>query len=129
MASIYLDEPVSDLQALPLRQRGHDALTTVQASNKEQSDVHQLPFATRTRRFLITHDLRDYPMLHEAWHELAREWGVTARTLHPGILILPPTARLDIARAAHEIDALVGREEIVNRLLRWKVPVGWVEEA
>lgn len=111
MASIYLDEPVSDRQALPLRQRGHDVVTTAQATKKGQSDVQQLLFATRTRRILVTHDLRDYPMLREAWHELAREWGVTARTLHPGILILPPTARLDVVRAAREVDALIRREE------------------
>lgn len=128
MASIYLDEPVSDQQAIPLRRRGHDVITTTEATNKGQNDVQQLLFATRTSRILVTHDLRDYPMLHEAWHELAREWNVSVRTLHPGILILPPTSRLDIVRAAREIDALVLREEIVNRLLRWEVPVGWVEE-
>lgn len=127
MASFYLDEPVSDSQAIPLRRRGHDVITTTQASNKGQSDVQQLLFATKTGRILITHDLRDYPMLHEAWHELAREWGVTVRTLHPGILILPPTSRLDIVQAAREMDAFVRREEIANRLVVWKVPAGWVE--
>ena len=128
MASFYLDEPVADPQARSLRRRGHDVLTTTEADNKGTSDVQQLLYATRTDRILITHDRRDYPLLHEAWHELARAWGVMVPVLHPGILILPPITGLAIADATREIDALLGRGTLANRLLRWKVPIGWTEE-
>lgn len=117
MAAFYLDELVADLQAGFLRQQGHDVVTTTQASNKGNSDVQQLLYATRTERILITHDRRDYPMLHEAWHELARWWGVAVTFLHPGIIILPPVTRLGIVEAAYEVDVLVVGETVANRLL------------
>lgn len=128
MSAFYLDEPVAEGQAVPLRRLGHDAVTTRAVGSKGQSDVQQLLYAARTGRILITYDLRDYPMLHEAWHELARAWDVGNRVLHPGILILPPTNRLPMADAAREIDALTGHEDVTNRLLIWQVPVGWTED-
>ncbi len=128
MASFYLDEPVADPQAGLLRQRGHDVITTTQANNKGNSDVQQLLYATCTGCILITYNRRDYTMLHEARHELAHAWNVVVETLHPGILLPPPPNRLGIADAARDVDALVGRQDIVNRLLIRKVPVGWTEE-
>ena len=127
MASFYLDEPVADPQAGFLRRRGHDVVTTTEANNKGHSDVQQLLYATQCRRILITYDRRDYRMLHEAWHELARAWSVSVRVLHPGILIVPPPQRLGLADAAREIDALVERRTVANRLWVWKVAVGWTE--
>jgi hypothetical protein len=127
VAAFYLDEPVAEDQASALRQHRHNVVTTRLMGNKGNSDVQQLLFATRSGRILITYDLRDYPILHEAWHELARLWGVGVVTLHPGIVIIPPTHRLAVAEAARVIHDLVSREDLRNRLLRWKPSTGWVE--
>ena len=127
MASFCLDENVAEVLGELLRRRGHDVVTTRQLSRKGSSDVQQLLFATRTGRVLVAHDARDFPMLDEAWHELAREWGVTIKPLHPGIVILPPARRLSTTDTAQILDDLVGRMPVDNRLLAWKIPTGWIE--
>lgn len=128
MAPCYLDENVAEILAEFLQRRGHDAVTTSQLGNKGLRDVQQLLVAIRTGRILVTHDARDFPMLHEAWHELARLWGVTRPVLHPGILIMPPTRRLAADEAARLIDELLARVGTVeNRLFDWKIGQGWIE--
>lgn len=127
MADFYLDEPVAELLAVSLRRNGHDAVNTAELGRKGSSDARQMHFATRTGRILVTHDLHDFPMLHEAWHGLAREWAIVDRRIHPGILIVPPTTRLSVADATREIETLLGSQETTDRLFVWMVPTGWQE--
>ncbi len=127
MAPFYLDENMAESFAGLLHVQGHEVLTTNQAGNKGQSDVRQLLFATRTGRTLITHDARDYPMLHEVWYALGREWDVSVAIFHPGILILPVPRRLSVPEAAGVVEDVVDRVAVANWLLMWKIPTGWVD--
>ncbi len=122
MAPFYRDENIAEVLAELLRRRGRDPVPTRQLGLKGFRDVQHLRFATRTRRTLVTHDARDSPMLHEAWHALARQRDVAERVLHSGILVLPPNRRLATADAA-------SGETLEYRLLVWKVGVGWQESA
>lgn len=61
---LYLDEDVFSAVALGLRRRGFDVLTTVEAANRECSDLEQLELAVAERRCLFTFNRGDFANLH-----------------------------------------------------------------
>ena len=128
MADCVLDENVSESLAPALQSLGHDAVTTTGLGRKGATDVSQLSYAARTRRVLITHDARHYAMLHEAWQTWSRDWGVSDRVRHPGILFLPDPGILSIEDAPSLVDDLLSTvESVENHLFAWKRSSGWLE--
>lgn len=61
----YLDEDVPASLAQALQNRGIDAVTTQAAGNIAASDLAQLLYATENRRVIITHNIRDFILLHK----------------------------------------------------------------
>ncbi len=87
MAIFYLDNDVSaDLITLLARDR-HTVITTRQLGLTTNNDAAQLLAAVQHQATLVTHNKRDFVLVHKAWHALASYWGHADR--HPGILILP----------------------------------------
>jgi hypothetical protein len=87
VATFYLDNDVSaDLITLLARDL-HTVITTRQLGLTTNNDAAQLLAAVQHQATLVTHNRRDFVLVHKAWHGLASYWGHAER--HPGILILP----------------------------------------
>jgi predicted nuclease of predicted toxin-antitoxin system len=67
-AGIYLDHNVDSQLARELRAQGFDAVAAVEIGMRQATDEQHLRFATGQGRVLITHDLKDFPRLAEAWY-------------------------------------------------------------
>ena len=126
VAPIYVDEDVDEDVARALAALGHDAISTRQAGNKGQRDSEQLAFSGRERRVLVTCNRRDFEALHEAWRVCAREWNVSVRPLHHGILVVPNEREIDIHTIAVAInDKLRSGGSVADQIWRWRPAVGW----
>ena len=75
----YVDEDVPLSFAQALRNRGVDCITTQEAGNKGLSDAEQLAFSAEKSRTIVTHNKKDFILLH---NEYAR-----AGKTHPGIVV------------------------------------------
>ena len=76
----YCDEDVSVDIAHNLQQRGFDVLTTRDALRLTYDDNDQLAFAVEQQRAIITHNRRDFEVLHQTYLDQER--------LHMGIIIV-----------------------------------------
>lgn len=125
MAALYLDENVAtELRAL-LDQRGHVVTTTVEARRAGVPDPHQLLHAAAQNSILVTHNRRDFRLLHTAWLVWGGAWG--ARNPHAGIVIIEQLRRPALDDFAALLDAFIGEQgrEIANTLYDWKPSRGW----
>ncbi len=62
---LYLDEDVDISLAKALKQKGIDVLTTQESDTKRLSDAEQLEFAVHSKRAILTHNKRDFALLHK----------------------------------------------------------------
>ena len=103
MASFFLDEDVSANLADLLRSYGH-TVTDVHDERREGiPDPRQLLFASDRGLIVVTHNRRDFLLLHDAWLTWTHEWRMVHR--HSGILVvdqLPPADLHIAARAIHD---------------------------
>jgi uncharacterized protein (DUF433 family) len=128
MALGYIDEDVAEGLTPALQALDHNVLHPNQAGKKGFKDPRQLAFAARTGRTLSTSNRRDFAMLHEAWLDWSREWGVATRRLHPGILVLPSGSIEVVEQLAMAIDLFLrSTTELQNRIFRWREQLGWQE--
>ena len=100
MASLYLDEDVTEALAMPLPDHGHQVTTTTAAGRKGTRDHEQLWFAAQREWILVTVNRRDFESLHGAW----LLWVVPRQ--HAGIIILYQPSEGDLGEIAREIDGL-----------------------
>jgi len=66
MSAFYLDEDTAIALTLMLRARGHSAAHTHEEGIDRARDYQQLLHATYRGQVLITHNLRDFRLLHGA---------------------------------------------------------------
>ncbi|MGH2535339.1 MAG: DUF5615 family PIN-like protein [Thermomicrobiales bacterium] len=126
MADVYLDEHVAEDLALLLEATGHDVMTTRQLRSKAQNDAKQLLTASRLSRVFITHNGKDFVLLHSAWRQWGHEWSVSTAFRHPGILIIPQPPRLPTPDAVDVLsDFLRGSHRQESSLYDWKSRLGW----
>ncbi len=71
-----------------LRDLGYDAVYTREVGNEGWLDPEQLVFAVQQGR-VVTSNLDDFRMLHEAWIIWASLLGIGPGVLHPVIIALP----------------------------------------
>lgn len=134
MARFYVDNDVSLRLAAVLDSRGHDVVTTRALGRQTAGDHEQLWLAATMRRVLLTHNLRDYLLLHGAWRlwfpalmhagpVSVRIWRVRGRAwlahtpVHAGIVVLPQRQPVDfLAEHLHALLAQSGA--LTNRLYR-----------
>jgi Domain of unknown function (DUF5615) len=126
VADFFLDQNVSREFGLLLRMRGQSARTTRDLGMERAGDDELLFLAAQQRWLFVTHNAKDFQLLHDAWRRWSTGWLVAAT--HPGILVLnPPIAPLV---ATSEIDAILrsGRP-LTNELHLWRRHTGWVRRA
>ena len=128
MAVFYFDHGTADDVAAHLETEGHDVLTTLRHGRIRAPDDEQLLTAFQLGRILVTHNARDFVLVHHAWRLWPTALGI-GWPAHPGILVIPQPPAITIARAADEIDKSVrsGRR-IANELYHLAVPGGWRRE-
>jgi len=122
VTDLYLDHNISRLLAEQLRDAGYRVVTTRASGMDEAGDERQLLFAATQRWVFLTHDIKDYYLVHDAWLLWSAAWGVTPA--HPGILIIPNGVAP--AFMAREVDAfLAQRLPLHNTLHEWKIDGGF----
>ncbi len=86
MARFFVDNDFPLGAGNALQHLGHD-IESARSTNREHChDDDQLLYATTENRILITHNRRDFRLLHDAWQRWSQAWGV--QRLHGGILVL-----------------------------------------
>jgi hypothetical protein len=93
VATLYFDEDVSHKLGSLLRSAGHTVYTTHQHGRVETSDGNQLLFAGTNTWTLITHNRRDFELLHDAWLRWTSSWNLSST--HHGILIISQLVTLE----------------------------------
>jgi hypothetical protein len=125
MASIYFDENMSLLLEMLLRVRGYAVFSTVSERRLGSPDPHQLLFAAEHGWILVTHNRRDYRLLHDAWHLWSHAWNTNRR--HSGILVLDQVPGQPVEEMAELIHELVhdASASLSNGLYDWRLATGW----
>lgn len=132
--SFALDEDVDHHVAALLRADGQDAKSAKELARLGLSDIQVLIHATEREQTLVTHNHRDFALLHEAWMTLRRRWAVEIELVtghpvvlsrHAGILIAPQIPRLHLVRILHEFAHSAGAMD--DRLFAWYPATGWQE--
>jgi hypothetical protein len=117
-----------------LRALGHDALATEEIGAKGTPDHLQLIEARERGRRFVTHNNRDFRLLHRAWRDWPNRWGVAGVPSHPGILILAQDdgagGKLGSARLASLVDGFAtdaNHGRLDGRAFGWSRLTGWRE--
>jgi hypothetical protein len=121
VAAFYLDHDVGHEVALLLRGAGHDATTAQQSGLRAATDDEHFLTAAEQARILVTHNGRDYLLLHRAWLRWSMAWRVTRE--HAGILLIPQPPMLPIDEAARDLSSFAGSgRPLTNELYRRRPP-------
>lgn len=123
MAAFYIDNDVSLRFAIHLRGRGHQVVTAADLGLAEAKDPIQLLTAAQHRSVLLTHNRKDFVLLHEAWQSWPSPWGVTTPIPHSGILVIPQPLPPDMADAIEQF--LTSHYSWENQLFRWRLSDDW----
>lgn len=86
MADLYLDNDVSVHLIPVLIARGHNVRHTRDLGMERAQDFRQLLFAAHQNRIFVSHNLRDYRLLHGAWRHWTAAWDRSDQ--HAGVLLL-----------------------------------------
>jgi hypothetical protein len=97
LAKFLVDGCVSEDVKSYLIAWGHPTVNARDLGLAGLSDAHHLLFAAKNRRILVTHDGKDYRLLHIAWNLWSQDWGVSPRPEHSGVLIHPHRPALSVA--------------------------------
>jgi len=124
LVSLYLDHNVSLHLASPLRAAGHDVVSARDLNRIRLSDDAQLLSAVRLARILVTHNRRDFLLLHEAWIAWPAALGA-AFPAHRGILVLDAASDRMLATIVSDFLSAGAYEDLSNSLLWWHGPDGW----
>lgn len=126
MAAFQLDHNVPARLRWLLHAAGHDVISAREQGLDRAPDADLLLAAAAAGRLLVTHNLRDFVMLHRAWRRWPIAWGVAPAPEHSGILVIPQPPHVQPDDLAWAIEALLaGGTPIVNGLWRWVPSTGW----
>lgn len=128
MVRFYLDENVSEKLIPLLRNGDHDVTSAIQSGQRSVSDALLLLDAARRGRLFITHNDRDFKLLHDAWHAWSTEWIGQIAPRHAGILIIRTSNQTVVPVIFDAIQRLLLTvDTFENRLFRWNLRDGWHE--
>jgi hypothetical protein len=124
MADLYSDRDIGRGVSLGLRALGHTVITTEELGLDTATDDVQFLTALQRQRVLLTHNRKDFRLLHDAWRNWTNYWGIAQP--HAGIVV--PIQGWQPEREIAEIDALLRQiESFENELYTWERDVrGWV---
>lgn len=124
MAAFYLDSDVSIHLAPLLHGLGHSATTSRDVGLRGATDDAQLLEAVQRGWITITHNRRDFTMLHDAWITWPAAFGM-ALPPHPVVLVLEqgrPRVHIGVLEAIMTANTSV---DLANELLWWRRNSGW----
>jgi len=104
----YVDEDVPLSFAQALRNRGVDCITTQEAGNKGFSDSEQLAFSVENRRAIITHNKKDFILLHTEYAQSGK--------IHAGIVVADQLPVGITLRRFMKLWFATTNEDMANRL-------------
>lgn len=105
---VYLDEDVPVQLAKAMRQRGMDVLTTQEAQMLETSDEQQLAYAITQQRALLTHNKRDFVIIHKTYLNDGKE--------HYEIIVADRNTIGQLLRMISKLCFTLSSEDMRNRL-------------
>lgn len=125
MAAFYVDENIALGLAPALRYYGHSIASVAEERRLGAPDPHQLLYAAERGWTLITHNRRDFRLLHVAWLYWSNEWRVPRQ--HAGIIVVEQVRGQPTADLARIIHTFVTSSDVMlaNALYDWKPTVGW----
>lgn len=125
MTAFYLDEDTAIALTGLLRSYGHDPTHTHAAGMDRAPDYRQLLHATNRGLVFVTHNRRDFRLLHGTWLAWVQAWGVARR--HSGILVVDqvPTPLLPTVAQAIADFARNANASLDNTLHEWTRTNGW----
>ncbi len=121
MASFYLDNDIARECADELRAHGHDVIMTRELGRARATDDEQLLFAAQQGRILVTHNWRDFLLLHYAWCRWPLAWDpAVVLPPHAGILVIPQPPDLLPREAAEVVHHYVqSNAPLANEYAMW----------
>jgi hypothetical protein len=124
VAGFYLDHNVAADVARLLRGSNHAVITAHDQGLGAAGDDEHLLLAAQRGWTLVTHNRKDFLLLHDAWRHWASAWGVAEP--HAGILIVPQPPGASHAQIAAALEALIsGGPSLTNQLYLWRPASGW----
>jgi hypothetical protein len=127
LASFYLDSDVSMRLAPLLRAAGHDVTTAEDQGRRRATDDEQLLIAAQQRRILLTHNRKDFVLLHDAWRRWPAAFAISLPP-HPGILVLDQRLEPELATPVTDLLARTPPALLANTLLWWRFPGEWHQQ-
>lgn len=122
MAALHLDHNVARHVGVHLRAMGHDVTSAQREGLSRAGDDEHLLVAAEQDRVIITHNRKDFFLLHDAWRRWSAAWQVRPR--HAGILVIPTWPPEEAAR---ELNTFLQRGlPLSNKLYSWQPSQGWV---
>ncbi len=106
---LYLDEDVRILLAEVLRQRGYDAVHTVEVKRHGKSDPEQLAYAVKNQRAILTHNIKDYILLAKKYSHQGLK--------HNGIVVSDQVGFEELLKRVLKFLYKNSREELENRFI------------
>jgi Domain of unknown function (DUF5615) len=106
--SFYFDEHVQAALAEALKTRGVSILTTQEAGNVGVEDIHQLAYATKNGRAMLSYNKRDFALIHYQWMRIGRS--------HSGIILSDQLPIGVILRRIMKLYYSVDQDGMKNRL-------------
>jgi N-acetylglucosamine kinase-like BadF-type ATPase len=121
VARFYLDENVSEQLILALRDGDHDVTSAIRVGQRTVSEAALLLDAAHRGRIFITHNMRDFQLLHEAlraW-STSTAWNGEKAARHAGILLMCPSRQAIVPVLVDAIERLLSMvDTFENRLFR-----------
>jgi Domain of unknown function (DUF5615) len=124
VAAFYLDSDVSVRLAPWLRVAGHDAVTSGDQGHRQATDDEQLLIAAQQGRIVLTHNRKDFVLLHDAWRRWPLAWGFPAQA-HNGILVLDQHSERELAAVVDEFVTMSATVVLGSALYWWRHRSGW----
>jgi len=122
MPGLYIDTDVAKDVARLLAGAGYDVVRGADLGLGHAADSVHLLEAARQGRVLVSHNVNDFQLLHEAWQRWSTAWGAPKQ--HPGILLPTHANPHDVFR---QVDTIIASQwPLVNELYRWRDRGGWV---
>jgi len=107
--SLYLDEDVRVLLAEVLRSRGYQATHVLEVKRTGKSDAEQLAYAAKNGMAVLTHNIRDYVVLHKAYQAAGKN--------HFGIIVSEQVPFNDLLKRTLKCLSANSKESLSNSLI------------
>jgi hypothetical protein len=121
VAAFFLDHNVSTHLLYALQSAGHSAIAVRDRFDPRATDEFVLLHAAEHKWILITHNRKDFELLHRAWQRWRAVWTISQQ--HSGILILP--LEWSITRTVVELNAAASNLLLMDMLYRYVPEETW----